>query len=186
MNARSNKRMEPARHWRVALLLAWVSCVLVAGQIGLAQSEEFNLGQLSPKGRIAYSTLAKSCIFRIGRVGFSGETSKEELALYDLLEDAHAVEAFRSLVKTGSYEGGLYGLLGLSIIDREEFNRAVVIYKARKERPEWQESGSFECFRATGATVTTESGCIIFTAQRDEIVSAIQSGRYDRLLKARD
>src|SRR5688500_1973089 len=131
---------------------------------------------------MAYSKLAAACIFRIGGVGFSAETSKEELAFYDLLQETQALAAFKSLVKAGSYEGGLYGLLGLIIRDHEEFNRAVEIYQARKERPEWQETGSFECFRATGETVTTQSGCIIYTEPREKIVSAIQSGRYDRML----
>jgi hypothetical protein len=107
------------------------------------------------------------------------------LALYDLLEEPHALAALNSLVKTGSYEGGLYGLLGLSIRDHGEFNRAIEIYKARKTRPKWQETGSFECFHTTGETVTTQRGCIISTAQREEIVVAIQSGRYDRMLNAK-
>lgn len=158
---------------------------LFGAQIGSAQSEEFKPEQLSPKGRTAYSKLAKACIFRVGGVGYSGETSKEELALYDLLEDAHALEALRSLVKTGSYEGGLYGLLGLSIRDHGEFNRAVEIYKARKERPERQETGLCEFFAVTDKTVTTQSGCIIDIEQREKVVSAIQSGRYDRMLNAK-
>lgn len=35
-----------------------------------------------------------------------------------------------------SYEGGLYGLIGLSIKNNTEFNRAVDVYKARHQRPE--------------------------------------------------
>ena len=122
---------------------------------------------------MAYSKLAAACIFRVGGVGYSGETSKEELALYDLLEEAQALAALKSLVKTGSYEGGLYGLLGLSIRDHGEFNRAVAIYKARQERPDRQETGSLECFLATAETVTTQSGCIIEVEPREKIVGAI-------------
>jgi hypothetical protein len=121
---------------------------LFGTQIGSAQSEEFKREQLSPKGRMAYSQLAAACIFGVGGVGYSGERSKEELALYDLLEEAHALAALKSLVKTGSYEGGLYGLLGLSIRDHGEFNRAVDIYKARKERPEPQETVHSSAFLA--------------------------------------
>ena len=79
---------------------------------GASQSPEFKNEQLSPKGRAAFNKLFSACIFRIGGVGYSGETSKEELALYDLLEEEQAVQALRSLVSSGSYEGGLYGLLG--------------------------------------------------------------------------
>lgn len=150
------------------------------------QTEEFSRERLSSKGKMAYSKLAAACIFRVGGVGYSGETSKEELALYDLLEEAQALAALKSLVKSGSYEGGLYGLLGLSIKDHGEFNRAVEIYKARRERPEWQETGSFECFlRATGETVTTQSGCIVYTQPREKMVTAIQSGHFDPFLYAK-
>ena len=155
---------------------------LFGAQIGSAQSDEFKQEQLSPKGRMAYSKLATACIFRVGDVGYSGAaTSKEELALYDLLEDAQALAALKSLVKSGSYEGGLYGLLGLSIRDHGEFNRAVEIYKARKEQHERQATGSFECLLlVTGETVATQSGCIIEVEPREKIVGAIQAGWYDR------
>ena len=150
-----------------------------------SQSAEFRREMLSPKGRVAYNKLFSACIFRIGGVGFSGEISKEELALYDLLDDGQAINALKSLVATGSYEGGLYGLLGLSIRNHAEFNMAVEIYKARKERPEWQTTGSFNCFRAEGEMVTTQSGCIISTESRDKVVADIQSGRFDKLLNAK-
>ena len=167
------------------LMFVVFTIALFGAQIGSAQSEDFNPEQLSAKGRIAYDKLAKACVFRVGGVGYSGSTSKEELALYDLLEDAHALEALRSLVKTGSFEGGLYGLLGLSIRDHGEFNRAVEIYKARKERPEWQETGLCEYFRVTNETVITQNGCIIDSEQREKVVNAMQSGHYDQLLRGK-
>lgn len=162
-----------------------VNVTLFGAQIGSAQTAQFNPEILSAKARIAYSKLAKACIFRVGGVGYAGQTSKEELALYDLLEDAHALDALRSLVKTGSYEGGLYGLLGLSIRDHREVNLAVEIYKARKEWPERQATGLLEWIAVTGETVITQSGCIIDVEPRDKIVTAIQSGRYDRKLNAK-
>ena len=162
-----------------------VNITLFGAQIGSAQTAEFNPEILSAKARIAYSKLAKACIFRVGGVGYAGQTSQEELALYDLLEDAHALDALRSLVKTGSYEGGLYGLLGLSIRDHREFNLAVEIYKARKEWPERQKNGLCEYIAVTSETVITQGGCIIDVEQRDKIVTAIQSGHYDRRLNAK-
>jgi hypothetical protein len=162
-----------------------INVALFGAPVGSAQTAEFNPEILSAKARIAYSKLAKACIFRVGGVGYGGQTAKEELALYDLLEDAHALDALKSLVKTGSYEGGLYGLLGLSIRDHGEFNLAVETYKARRERPQRQETGLCEFFAVTDKTVTTQSGCIIDLEQRDKIVTAIQSGRYDRKLDAK-
>ena len=77
-----------------------------------------------------------------------------------------------------------YGLLGLSIRNHAEFNMAVEIYKARKGRPESQTTGSFNCFRAEGEMVTTQSGCIISTESRDKVAADIQSSRFDKLLNA--
>jgi hypothetical protein len=162
------------------VFLALVACVAQATQSG-----DFKRAQLSPKGRSAYDRLRSACIFRVGGVGYGGETSKEELALCQLLDERHAVEALKSLVTAGSYEGGLYGLLGLSLENKTEFDRGVEIYNARNERPEWQATGSFECFRATGDTVTTQSGCIIGSELRTKVVASIQSGIYERLLTLR-
>ena len=161
----------------VAVLLSVVSVA--------AQSAEFRPVQLSPKGRVAFNKLFSACVFRIGGVGYAAQTSKEELALYDLLEEREAIEALKSLVATGSYEGGLYGLVGLSIRNHTEFNMAVEIYKARKQRPERQPTGSFECSLADGEMVATQSGCLFSTEARDKVVTDIQSGRFDRLLNAK-
>jgi len=159
------------------VFLALGACVAQA-----TQNSDFKGLQLSPRGRVAYDRLRSACMFRVGGVGFGGETSKEELALYELLDEKQAVEALKTLVTAGSYEGGLYGLLGLSLGDKAEFDRAVEVYNARHERPEWQATGSFECFRATGDAVTTQSGCIIMSEPRTKVVTGIQAGDYQRLL----
>ena len=163
------------------VFLSLLACIAQATQSG-----DFKRVQLSPRGRIAYERLRSACIFSIGKVGYGGEISQEEFALYQLLEEREAVEALKSLVTAGSYEGGLYGLLGLGLRSKEEFNRAVEIYNARKELPVWQTTGSFECFRATGDTVTTMNGCIISTEPREKVVISIQSGRYESLLSRKD
>ena len=158
--------------------------VLLSVVSGAAQSTELRPVQLSPKGRVAFNKLFNACVFRVGGVGYGAQTSKEELALYDLLEELEAIDALKSLVATGSYEGGLYGLLGLSIKNHTEFNMAVEVYKARKERPERQ-TNLFECFLADGEMVTTQSGCLFSSESRDKVVTDIQSGRFDRLLNAK-
>ena len=152
---------------------------------GAAQSAVFRPEQLSPKGRVAFNKLLSACVFRVGGVGYGAQTSKEELALYDLLEEREATGALKSLVATASYEGGLYGLLGLSIRNHTEFNIAVEIYKARKERPERPATGTFECDLADGDMVATQSGCLYGSESRDKVLTAIQSGRFDRLLNAK-
>lgn len=149
-----------------------------------AQTPDFNPLQLTPKGRAAYDHLFSACVFRIGGVGYAGVTSTEESALYDLLEEEHAVEAPKSLVTSGSYEGGLYGLLGLSLKDVGEFNRAVAIYEARKDARLAQPSRMVECgLSDTEEYVGTQWGCLLGKELRTKVVTAIQSGRYDRLLQ---
>jgi hypothetical protein len=54
-----------------------VNVALFGAYIGSAQTAEFNPEILSGKARIAYSKLAKACIFRVGGVGYAGQTSKE-------------------------------------------------------------------------------------------------------------
>ena len=159
--------------------------VLLSVVSGAAQSTEFSPEQLSTKGRVAFNKLFSACVFRIGGVGYGAQTSKEEFALYDLLEEREAIGALKSLVAGGSYEGGLYGLVGLSIRNHTEFNMAVEVYKARKARPELQATNLFECFLADGEMVATQSGCLFGTEPRDKVVTNIQSGRFDRFLDAK-
>lgn len=161
-----------------AIAIALSVCVTYA-----AQKSDFNVDQLSPKGRAAYQKLFSADIFRVGGVGYSGETSKEELALYDLLAEKDAIEALKSLVSDGSYEGGLYGLLGLSITNVGEFNRAVEVYKSREQPPEREMSQPVAGLGPPKGKVTIQFGCIIEAEDWLKVVSNIQSGRYDRILR---
>ena len=150
------------------------------------QNVDFKREQLSQKGQVAYDRLFSTCVFRIGSVGFAGTTSEEELALYDLLEEPQALDALKSLVADASYEGGLYGLVGLSLKNNTEFNRAVYVYKARQQRPETEpKTKSIVCQfgrRETDEHVITQSGCIYGSELRAAVVTKIQSGRYDSFL----
>ncbi len=126
-----------------------------------AQKPKFDIERLSPKGQAAYQKLFSADIFRAGGVGYSGETSEEELALYDLLDGSEAVEALNNLVGNGSHEGGLYGLLGLSITNVGEFNRAVEVYKSRERPPGRRRSQPFAGLGVPKGQVATQSGCIV-------------------------
>jgi len=159
-----------------------VSVALLSGIAGAFQGD-FNRNQLTPKRRSAYLTLASASVFAVGGVGYGNQISQEELALYDLLDKPQSVAALRRLVQSGTYEGALYGLLGLRIKDHEEFNRAVEVLKARKDRPKWETTGPFEQFRPDDDTVTTARSCFIINEQRDKVVAAIRSGWYDQLLR---
>jgi hypothetical protein len=155
-------------------------CVTYAGR-----ESDYNPERLSLKGRAAYQKLFAADIFRVGGVGVGGTTSEEELALYDLLEEKESVEALKSLVSGGSYEGGLYGLLGLSITNVGEFNRAVEAYKSREQPPERKMSKNFAGLGVPKGTVAVQFGCSVGVDAWLKVVSNIQSGRYDKLLLKR-
>ena len=163
--------------------LSLIIVIVALHGVALSQTSGFNREQLSATGKVAYDRLASACIFRIGSVGYSGSTPQEELALYDLLKEAKASEALKSLVATGSYEGGLYGLLGLSLTSNADFNRAVDIYKARTDHPRVPQTMHCQ-IGGTPELVATQWGCIITTELRTKVVIAIQSGHYDRWVSA--
>jgi hypothetical protein len=156
-------------------LLLIVAIAVYAPVIQGSQNPSFNVDALTPKGREAYQKLMTAKVFRVGGVGIGGETSEEELALYDLLADKQAIAALRSLVVDGSYEGGLYGLLGLSISNVAEFNRAVDLYKSRQQPPERRKTKQ--------GHVSVQWGCITSGEDWLKVVTSIQSGHYDKLLR---
>ena len=162
--------------------LLTIAVILLFSTAHAVQKPQFDSEHLTPNGRVAYRELVSAEIFRVGGVGYSGETSEAELALYDLLEEQDAVEALKGLVSDGSYEGGLYGLLGLSVTNVGAFNRAVEVYKARKEPPE-RRLQSFAGLDVPKGQVTTQSGCIVGADGWLKVVSNIQSGRYDGVLR---
>src|SRR5260370_7056848 len=165
----------PLRLVKMKRLLIMIAIAVLGQGVQGGQSPSFNVDSLTPKGREAYQKLMVAEIFRVGGVGVGGETSKEELALYDLLTDKQAIAALRSLVRDGSYEGALYGLLGLSISNVAEFNRAVDLYKSRQQPP--------ERYMTKKGHVSVQRGCIISGEDWLKVVTSIQSGHYDKLLR---
>jgi hypothetical protein len=172
----------------VTCMKGFLALILMAATLNFcvasaAQRSDFDVERLSPRGRAAYQKLVSADIFRVGGVGYSGETSEQELALYDLLDERDSCEALKSLVGGGSYEGGLYGLLGLSITNVGEFNRAVEVYKSREQPPERRMSEPFAGLGIPEGRVAIQSGCVVEADDWLKLVSNIQSGRYDRSLR---
>ena len=158
--------------------ITWSVCTAQA-----SQKSDFNVERLSPKGRAAYRKLLTTEIFRVGGIGYSGGTSEEELALYDTLEERDAIEALHSLVSDGSYEGGLYGLLGLSITDAAEFKRAVAVYKSRGQPLERHMPQFFSGLDIPKGNVLIQAGCTVMTDGWLKVVNNIQTNRYDKKLR---
>jgi len=94
-----------------------------------AQSDVFDQSFLSEKGKQAYSTLVRVQMFSVGGIGYSGQTSKGELALDVLIEENQATLSFKQLIADGTLEGGLYGVVGLKMLGCDCFDQEFLRYK---------------------------------------------------------
>ena len=111
----------------------WLILILAAFSFSLnAQEKDFDDSVLSEKGKQAYQTLLKVDLFAVGGIGYGGETSKGERAFDILIEEIEADSAFKTLVKNGTLEGGMYGLFGLKVIDCDCFQSEFEAYKKEK------------------------------------------------------
>ena len=126
------------------------------GLQSVAQDKAFDESVLSDNGKQSYRTLLKIKLFAIGGIGYGGTTSEGEKAFDKLSDENEAVFAFKSLARTATLEGGLYGLLGLKISDCNCFN---------KEYDNFRQS---RLSSADKETFTAESGCIIMRAETME------------------
>ncbi len=173
--------IKPKKRLSLLLLVVVVNFSVVRAD----QNPAFDSTRLSPKGRTAYQKLLSAGVFSVGGVGYAGATSEEELALYDLLEENDSIESLKSLVRDASFEGGLYGLLGLSITNVTEFNRAVEAYKSREDPPPKESKEPFIGIKVPRNHVVTQFGCIVLMQDRAKLVASIQAGRFDKILRPR-
>ena len=183
----------------IALGLILLALTVQAIQGG--QTLEFDMSRLSDKGREAYSRLQSATMFRLGPVGFTGETSPEELALQSLLSEGDAVESLRSLCRSGTAAGSLYGLMGLRKRDAKVFEEELRLYRARLEQIEKSSQPpsseqiekspkpvsseqieksprSFPNMQAGPGTILTQQGCLIIPEQQESILRKLEWGIY--------
>lgn len=133
-----------------------ISLFLLLSVAMSAQDTVFDQSALSEKGRLAYSTLTTIPIFAIGGVGYSGTSSKGELALDVLIEEKDALKAFKQLITDGTIEGGLYGVVGLKMLECDCFETEFARYKELRFGSGNTEAFSIQ-FGCTGMTATTPS-----------------------------
>jgi hypothetical protein len=106
----------------------------------------------------AFEILLKTDTFASTHVSADGRLSTQARAFRRVLDDPEASSAFGDLVRRGRMAGQLYGLLGLYLTDRAEFDREVGRYRHSKE------------------PVNTLMGCIGDEWQVSAIVVDIESG----------
>ena len=189
------------RNVRKNIVLTAILLALTVQAIQGGQTVEFDFARLSDKGREAYTTLQSATMFRLGPVGFTGETSAEELALQDLLSEGSAVEALRSLCRSATAAGSLYALMGLRNRDTEVFSQEIRLYRDRFEKSE-KSSESIHTERSEKSspathkeqietslrlspymqaglgTILTQQGCLIIPEQQESILSRLERGIY--------
>ena len=169
------------------ILLASILLGLAVPAVQGRQKLEFDLSRLSERGRVAYARLQGAVMFRIGPVGFAGETSLEELALQNLLYEGEAIEALRSLCRNATTAGTLYGLLGLRTLDIKAFEQEVRLYRDRSQQIEKssrpipseqieKRSQSFPYMEAGPGTVLTQTGCLVIPEQQESILRKLEMG----------
>jgi hypothetical protein len=146
------------------------------------QEVQFESSRLSKSGRQAYQKLLDARVFRLAGVDYGGAISGEVIALRALLKEKVAVQAFKSLVDKAEPEGGLYALLGLRLKDIATYQQAVEYYKPKPEPPE--RPSLFVQIRIPKGQVATQTGCVISMRNRKEVLSEIESGTYDKQLRA--
>lgn len=132
----------------LSVLCLYVLCSAVSAQA------------LDAPGKKAYDALTQMSVFAMGGVGFAGTRSSGESALRVLLKEKGASAACQKLLQSGTPEGKLYGLLGLSVVSPGQFASQVKPYLASK------------------TPVQTMSGCIVMKQQLGEIAQRIKKGDY--------
>ena len=189
------------RNVRKNIILTATLLALTVQAIQGRQTLEFDMSRLSEKGREAYFRLQSATMFRLGPVGFTGETSPEELALQSLLSEGDAVESLRSLCRSGTAAGSLYGLMGLRKRDIRVFKEELQLYRDRLEQiekssqpapPEQIEKSPqpasseqigkrqlpFPSVQAGPGTILTQQGCLVIPEQQESILRKLEWGIY--------
>ena len=130
---------------------------------------------LSPNGEKAYRTLLVSTQFTVGPAGYAG-FSNEETALHTLLREQNAEQACVNLINNANHEGGLYGLLGLRLLNADAFKRQIERYHLRQPPPERVVAG----IKAAEGKIISMRGCFFLRIDWSETLSQLEAGAFDK------
>jgi hypothetical protein len=103
--------------------------------------------------------------FALGGIGAAGIISKGESALRTILDQPDAVTQLEKLLPHATDAGRLYILVGLRMRDRSAYKRA------------------FDFYSKHDSTVETVRGCMISKESFHAVLSEIDRGNFDVLLK---
>jgi len=130
---------------------------------------------LSIDGQKAYQTLLAATQFTIGPAGFAG-FSNEESALRMLLNEHDAERACINLVSNANHEGGLYGLLGLRILNSDALPVQLEKYRQRQQPLDRIASG----MKVPEGQIISMRGCFILRVGWTETLLQLEAGAFDQ------
>jgi hypothetical protein len=165
------------RNWKTlvlfpSFLLGVISITPIFSQTKCSGSTTLSLSDVQQK---AYDSLLQETMFALGGTGYSGVTSDGEKAMRTLISDPVGESALLKLSTSNSGAGGLYGLVGLKLLNSKCFEEA---YGAFKTLPDIKESkGRHETLAA--GEVAFMSGCLYTVMNRKELGAQIFRGKFD-------
>jgi hypothetical protein len=98
-----------------------------------------------------YAAVKGAKLFSIGGIGIAGTKSGEEVAFRKVVAAPGALTRCRSLIKEGTPEGRLYGLLGLKLLDGKAYEAAAPAFQ--KDDAKVQSAGGCIMYQTTVAGV---------------------------------
>ncbi len=116
--------------------------------------DNFDVSLLSETGQIAYENLRKAAQFEDTHIGIAGSISEHIKEFGIILKEKNADEAFKSILKSGTKAGQLYGLSGIYFTDYKFFKTAVDKYKNND------------------SIVMTISGCLVADEKISDVVES--------------
>jgi hypothetical protein len=93
--------------------------------VGFARSSTV-YPMLSDRGKLSLLVLANAKVFVMDAIGYAGSLPPQARAFRNLLKEARAADAFSELVGSASPPAQLYGLSGLYLVDRDNYEKHAV------------------------------------------------------------
>ena len=131
-------------------------------------------GQSTPSRELAaaVASLKAAEVFIVGPAGLPRRdvpppVSREEKALFTILDNSSAKALLSSLAKEGSPVGRVYALLGLRYVDKAAYE------------------ASLKALRASDVKIQSIGGCIMYREKASVFADRIDKGLYDRFVKGR-
>lgn len=113
------------------LIVVW--CCLAGGWSSVLAQKEGDVPGASLEVK-AFEMVKAAERFSIGGIGVAGTIAPAETALRLIVKAQDGLQQCQTLLKEGTPEGKLYGLLGVKLLDKKAFEAAVTPFLADKTK----------------------------------------------------